>query len=219
MYTVNASRAYPHTPGAAWWPPVQAYPHTLLSTTYHTWYITVTVQRNGHRRAALRARSIAPPPGKYRNFAWAAHRVSISISTRKWPSRVSNRQKFRLRGAKAGGSAPLHPPRSRTLSSNVRTRRGRPPVSPPWTYNTTSLAQTIILLHRTTSKAGIACPRAHSAQITSSWQAKVPPQTLYPRENPLHPTVKRPSTSDRFASSRRFETVCGTSWSSLRNCF
>ena len=94
----------------------------------------------------------------------------------------------------------------RTYPSGPAARR------PPWTYNTTSLAPTIILLHRTTSKACIACPRAHSSQIALSWQSKVPPQTFYPWENPLHPTVKRSSTSDRFASSRRFETVCGTSW-------
>ena len=67
---------------------------------------------------------------KYRNFAWAAHRASISILTRKWPFRVSNRQKFSPRGPKAGSSAPCTPEIPDPVS-NVRTRRGRPPVAPP----------------------------------------------------------------------------------------
>ena len=78
----------------------------------------------------LKSRLAQSDQRKHRNFAWAAHRASISILTRKWPSRVSNRQKFPLRGPKAGGSAPLHPPRSRTLSRTyVSVGAGRP--SPP----------------------------------------------------------------------------------------
>ena len=76
---------------------------------------------------------------KYRNFAWAAHRASISILTRKWPSRVSNRQKFPLRGAKAGASPPrTHRDPGPCPRTYVPVGAGRP--SPPLDiqYNTFS---------------------------------------------------------------------------------
>ena len=50
--------------------------------------------------------------------------------TRKWPSRVSDRQNFPLREPQAGGSAPCTP-RSRDPFSNEHTRRARPPVAYP----------------------------------------------------------------------------------------